>query len=70
MIFSFMNCSNGIYFVRKTAFPGWLAGIAEDINDGATLVKRSALAAGGSAGNMLYFFRRQLAGAHAIQYPV
>jgi len=47
--------------------PGWLAGIAEDIDDGAIFMKRSALAASGSTGNVLYFFRRQLAGASASQ---
>jgi hypothetical protein len=49
----------------------WLLGrIALDIDDGATLVKRGAVASSCSTGNVLYFFRRQLAGAHAIQYSV
>lgn len=50
--------------------PGWLAGIAEDIDDGAIFVKRGAMASSGSAGNVLYFFERQLASASASQYPV
>jgi hypothetical protein len=50
--------------------PGWLAGIAEDIDDGAIFVKRGALASSGSAGNVLYFFGRQLTSASASQYPV
>jgi hypothetical protein len=49
----------------------WLLGrIALDIDDGATLVKRGAVASSCSTGNVLYFFGRQLAGAHAIQYSV
>jgi hypothetical protein len=47
-----------------------LAGIAKDVDDGAILVERSALASSGSTRNVLYFFCRQLPGAHAIQYPV
>jgi hypothetical protein len=69
MIFSFMNCSNGFTSSAKLR-PYWLAGIAGDINDGAILVKRSALAASGPARNVLYFFGGQLAGAHTIQHPV
>ena len=60
----------GIYVCPVIRGPGLLAGIAEYIDDGAIFVKGSALASRGSTGNVLYFFRRQLTGAHTIQYPV
>jgi len=48
-----------------------LAGIAEDVYYGAVFVKRGAPASSGcSTRYLLYFFGRQLAGAHAIQYSV
>jgi hypothetical protein len=51
--------------------PGVLAGVAENIDYGAIFVKRGAPAASRrSTRNSLYFFARQLAGAHAIQYSV
>ena len=45
-------------------------GIAGNIHDGAIFVKGSAMASRCPTGNVLYFFRRQLTGAHTIQYPV
>jgi hypothetical protein len=56
----------------NTAYaPDLLAGVAENIDYGAIFVKRGAPApSGGSTRNSLYFFARQLAGAHAIQYSV
>ena len=55
---------------------GWivplvLVGVAKNVDYGAIFVKRGAPApSGGSTRNSLYFFARQLAGAHAIQYSV
>ena len=49
---------------------GLLAGIAQDVNDGAILVKRGAMASGGPTRNVLYFFGCQLAGASASEYSV
>jgi len=70
MIFSFMNLYNGIYVCSVIRGPGLLGGIAEYIDDGAIFVKGSAVASSCSSGNMLYFFRRQLACASASEYPV
>jgi hypothetical protein len=65
-----MNLFDGVYVYCETRGPGLLGGIARNIDDGAIFVKGSAVASSGSAGNVLYFFRRQLAGASASQYPV
>lgn len=51
--------------------PDLLAGVAEHVDYGAIFVKRGSPAPSrGSTRNGLYFFARQLAGAHAAQYSV
>ena len=65
-----MNFYNGIYVCPVIRGPGLLGGIAGNIDDGAIFVKGSAVASSGSTGNVLYFFRRQLACASASEYPV
>jgi hypothetical protein len=50
----------------KRQRPCLSGGIAGNIHDGAIFVKGSAVASSGPSGNVLYFFRRQLACAHAI----
>jgi len=72
MVFSFLLLIyfNGVYVRPVTRGPGLLGGVAEDIDYRAVFVKGSALASSGSTRNVLYFFRRQLARAHTIQYPV
>lgn len=70
MIFSFMNLYNDVYVCLVIRGPGLLGGIARNVNDGAIFVKGSAVASSGSTGNVLYFFGRQLTGAHTIQNAV
>jgi hypothetical protein len=61
--------SDGVYSPANR-ISGRLGGIARNVDDGAIFVKRRAMAASGSTRNVLYFFGRQLAGAHTIQYSV
>jgi hypothetical protein len=60
----------GVYIHSVNCVPGLQAWIAEDVDYGAIFVDRGAMASSRSARNMVYFFARQFAGAHAGQYSV